>query len=218
MLLQNLGLLSSDPAEFVRLLIMVAFGLTIAITLHEFSHAYVAHLLGDDTARRHGRISLNPLAHLDPMGTLLLLVAGFGWGKPVPVNSSFLRSPVRWSMAAVAVSGIVTNLLTATLIALPIRLNLFSNYALITLLAYTVEINVVLAIFNLIPLPPLDGFNLLSAALSGRVMRSLGPAIRWGPAILLGLLVVDGFFPTNIISTVIGWPVNHITSALLGLG
>ncbi len=218
MILQNLDLLSSNPAEFVRLLFMVVFGLTIAITVHEFSHAYVAYRLGDDTARRNGRVSLNPLAHLDPMGTLLLFIAGFGWGKPVPVNTSYLRPPVRWSMAAVSVAGVCANLLVATLTALPIRLGLLDNIAVITLLAYIVEINVVLAIFNMIPIHPLDGFNLISSALPRSVMSPLTPIIRYSPFLLLAVIVADNFFPVNILGTVIGWPVNRIAGALLGLG
>ncbi len=128
MILQNLDLLSSDPAAFVRLILTVIFGLVIAITVHEFSHAYVAFRLGDDTAQKKGRLSFNPFAHLDPMGTLLIFIAGFGWGKPVPVNTNLLRQPVRRSMAAVSVAGVFANLLTATVIALPFRSNLISYY------------------------------------------------------------------------------------------
>jgi Zn-dependent protease len=220
MILQNLDLLTSAPADFVRLLVIVAFGLIIAITVHEFSHAYVAHLRGDETARLRGRMSLNPLAHLDWIGTLMLFVAGFGWGKPVPVDSSYLRRPVRLSWAAVSVAGVCANLLMAILIALPIRLGLvgypFGNFG--TLLAYTVQINIVLAVFNLIPFPPLDGFNILSAALPGHIMRPLVPAMRWGPFVLFGLILIDNFSRTNVIGTVIGWPVNRLTLGLLGLG
>jgi Zn-dependent protease len=220
MILQNFDLLTSAPAEFVRLLIMVAFGLIIAITVHEFSHAYVAHLRGDETARMHGRVSLNPLAHLDWMGTLMLFVAGFGWGKPVPVDSNNLRAPVRLSWAAVSVAGVFSNLLLAAVISLPIRLGLvgypFGNFG--TLLAYMVQINIVLAVFNLIPFPPLDGFNILSAALPANIMRPLVPVMRWGPFILFGLILIDNFSRTNVLATVIGWPVNHLTLGLLGLG
>ena len=217
MILQNLDLLTSNPAEFVRLLFIVVVGLIIAITVHEFSHAYVAYRLGDDTARRKGRVSFNPLVHLDPMGTLLLFIAGFGWGKPVPVNTSYLRPPIRWSMAAVSVSGVFANLLIATLVALPVRLGLPGNDMIMTLLMYTVHINVILAIFNLIPIPPLDGFNIVSSILPRSVLSPLAPAIRYSPFILLAVIVVDNFFPTNIFGTVIGWPVNRITGALLGV-
>ena len=220
MILHNLNLLSSDPAEFVRLLIVTVISLTIAITVHEFSHAYVAFRCGDDTARRLGRMSLNPIVHLDPMGTLLLLLAGFGWGKPVPINSNYLRPPIRLSMAAVSVAGVFSNLLLALIIALPFRLSLISynDSFLIMLLIFTLQINVILAIFNLLPFPPLDGFNILSAALPGRLIRPLAPAIKWGPFLFLGILVMDNLLPTNILGTVIGWPVDQITGALLGIG
>lgn len=218
MILQNLDLLASNPVEFVRLLIVIVFSLTIAITVHEFSHAYVASWRGDDTARKLGRISLNPIVHLDPMGTLLLLFAGFGWGKPVPVNSSALRPPVRLSMAAVSVAGVFSNLLLALIIALPFRLSLinYNNDFLVTLLIFTLQINVILALFNLLPFPPLDGFNLLSTALPIRVMRRLGPVIRYGPFALLLIIVIDIIFPVNILGLIIGWPVNHVVGGLLG--
>jgi Zn-dependent protease len=217
LILQNLDLLSSNPAEFILLLFIMVFGLIIAITVHEFSHAYAAYRLGDDTARKNGRVSLNPLVHLDPMGTLLLFIVGFGWGKPVPVNKSYLRPPVRWSMVAVSVAGVCANLLTATLLALPVRLGLLGNETIITLLVYTVQINVVLAIFNLIPVPPLDGFNIISSVLPERVMRPLAPVLKYAPFILLAVILLDNIFPINILGTVIGWPVNHLTDALLGL-
>lgn len=217
MILQNLDLLTSNPVEFFRILFFVVIGLIIAITVHEFSHAYIAHRLGDDTARRNGRVSLNPLVHLDPMGTLLLFIAGFGWGKPVPVNSSYLHQPVRWTMAAVSVAGVFTNLLTATLMALPVRLGLLNNDTIMTLLLYTVQINVVLAVFNLIPIPPLDGFNIISSLLPQSVIRPLTPVIKYAPFILLAVIVLDNIFPINILGTVIGWPVNYITGALTGL-
>jgi Zn-dependent protease len=217
MILQNLDLLTSDPVVFIQLLFITAVSLIIAITLHEFSHAYVAYRLGDDTARKKGRVSLNPLVHLDPIGTLLLFIAGFGWGKPVPVNTSFLRPPVRWSMAAVSVSGVFINFLTAMLVALPVRLGLSGNETVMTLLVYTVQINIVLAIFNLIPIPPLDGFNIISSILPSSVMTPLAPAIRYTPFVLLAVIVIDNLFPTNIFGTLIGGPVNSITGALLGL-
>lgn len=219
MILRNIDLLRSDPAAFVRFLVIVAFGLAVAITVHEFSHAYVAYRRGDDTARMHGRISLNPLVHLDPMGTILLLAAGFGWGKPVPVNYRLLIPPVRWSMIAVSVAGVFANLLTAAVIALLFRLNLIGdNDFLVTLLLSTLQISVLLAVFNLLPFPPLDGFNILSAALPGRLMRPLAPAFKWGPFLFLGIIIMDSLLPTNILGTVVGWPVRQITGALLGIG
>ncbi|MEW6034165.1 MAG: site-2 protease family protein, partial [Chloroflexota bacterium] len=158
MLLGSIDLLQQDPLEFLRLLMMVAISLTIAITVHEFSHAFTAHRLGDDTAKRLGRVSLNPMVHLDPMGTLLLFLVGFGWGKPVPVNPLYLRHPAKWSMAAVSFSGAFANIITAAFVGLLTRftLNAWPD-VLIELLKYVVVLNLVLAFFNLIPVPPLDG-------------------------------------------------------------
>lgn len=218
MILLNLDLLTSNPVEFVRLLVMIAFGLIIAITVHEFSHAYVAFRLGDDTAHNQGRTSFNPFVHLDPIGTLFIFLAGFGWGKPVPVNASLLRRPVRRSMAAVSIAGILANLLIAAVIGLPFRFISLPNEVLMNLVLYTVQINVVLALFNLIPCPPLDGFNLLSTVLPERAMVSLAPVLRWAPFMLLAVLLIDNFLPVSILGTVIGWPVNHVTGALFGLG
>ncbi len=217
MIFQNLDLLSSDPVGFVRLVLTVLFGLIIAITVHEFSHAYIAFRLGDDTARNQGRISFNPLVHLDPMGTLLLFVAGFGWGKPVPVNTNLLRRPVRRNMAAVTVAGVMANLLIAAVIAFPFRFIDFPDEILMNLAVFTVQINIVLAFFNLLPVPPLDGFNLLSAALPERIMRPLAPVIRWIPLMLLAVLVIGNFLPINILGTIIRWPVDRVTDALFGV-
>ncbi len=220
MILQNLNLLSSNPAEFFRVIVVIIFGLTIAITVHEFSHAYVAFRCGDDTAHRLGRMSLNPLVHLDPMGAILLLLAGFGWGRPVPVNSSNLRQPIRLNMAAVSVAGVFSNILLAFIIALPFRLSLinYDDSFLVTLLIFTIQINIILAVFNLLPFPPLDGFNLLSTVLPTQVMRSLGPIIRYGPFVLLIIIVIDIISPVSILGLIIGWPVNHVVGGLLGFG
>ncbi len=217
MIFQNLQLLTSAPVEFIRLLLVIFFGLIIGITVHEFSHAFIAYRLGDDTAQRLGRTSFNPLVHLDLLGTLMLFLVGFGWGKPVPVNASNLRAPVRLSMAAVSVSGILANMLTAAVIALLVRFGPVGYpKVILVLLMFTVQINVLLAFFNLIPFPPLDGFNIMASLLPDSVMRSVAPAVKWGPFIFLTVLIMDNLFPINILGTVIGWPVSLVTRALLG--
>src|SRR5512135_1270024 len=122
-LLRNLGELTSNPRNFFYIFFLWAFGLIVAITVHEFSHAYVAYRRGDDTAARLGRVSLNPIVHLDVMGTILLLAVGFGWGKPVPVNATYLRPPRRASFAMVSVAGVTANLVVAALVAMAFRLH-----------------------------------------------------------------------------------------------
>lgn len=217
MFLLNLDLLSSDPARFMRFVLIALCGLIIAITVHEFSHAYIAFRLGDDTAHRQGRISLNPLVHLDLMGTLLLLLVGFGWGKPVPVNKDRLRRPVRRNMAAVSAAGIIANLLIAAAIAFPFRYINISDDIIIDFVVFTVRINIVIAFFNILPVPPLDGFNILSAALPDRIMQQLVPVIRWIPLLLLAVLIIDTLIPVSVIGAIIGWPVNYVTRVLFGV-
>ncbi|HEU5288113.1 MAG TPA: site-2 protease family protein, partial [Candidatus Limnocylindria bacterium] len=153
-----------DPIQFAAFAIAIVLG----ITVHEFMHAYVAHRLGDDTARLLGRLSLNPMAHLDPFGTLLLVLAGFGYGKPVPFNESRLRSAL--GVTFVALAGPLANLALAAVAAIPLRFGtaevLGGVYA--GILQYVVFMNCVLAIFNLIPIPPLDGSNVVYGLLSPR--------------------------------------------------
>lgn len=157
MLIQELFI---NPAQFV---IAIA-ALLIALSVHEAAHAFVADYLGDETPRRMGRLTLNPLAHLDPMGTILLLIAGFGWGKPVIINERNFKNPVADNIK-VSLAGPFSNFLTACFFALLARFFFFgepwqSLFLLITML------NLVLMVFNLIPVPPLDGSHLISVFLS----------------------------------------------------
>src|SRR5437879_7278040 len=146
---------AQDPIAFVGFVVAILLG----ITVHEFMHAYAATRLGDDTARLMGRLSLNPMAHLDPFGTLLIVLAGFGYGKPVPFNESRLRSTL--GVTAVALAGPLANLGLAALFAIPLRFGAASllGGAYQTTLIEIVGLNCVLAIFNLAPIPPLDGAN-----------------------------------------------------------
>lgn len=151
-------------------IIGITIGMLAGITLHEFSHAYVADQLGDHRVRALGRVSLNPLRHLDPLGTLLLATIGMGWGKPVPVVQASLRSG-RTGMAVVAVAGPLTNLLVAIGFSVVLRLLGVIGLAGPTvdeLLYWAVVVNVLLAILNLLPIPPLDGSALLYAVLPPR--------------------------------------------------
>ena len=162
----------ANPGMLFSLLISVP-GVLIAITFHEFAHAFVADKLGDDTARREGRLSLNPLDHLDPIGTVLLLFAGFGWGKPVHVNPRNYTRKISMEKgeALVSIAGPVMNLLLAIIFAI-IYYGIYkladSSFLLSTIggilmkiIASTVSINVGLGLFNLIPLPPLDGSKVI---------------------------------------------------------
>ncbi len=149
--------LFSNPITVLGILL----GLLIGLVLHEFAHAWVADRLGDDTARLAGRLSLNPRAHLDLYGTLFLLIAGIGWGKPVPINPSRLKSPTRDEIL-ISLSGPATNFMIALIVGLSLRLfgpslTPANSFALSSI----TYINILLGIFNLLPIPPLDGSKII---------------------------------------------------------
>jgi Zn-dependent protease len=185
-----LSLLVQEPLVF---LVIVA-ALVFTLSVHEFSHAWVARLLGDRTAEREGRLTLNPLAHLDPFGFLLILLAGFGYAKPVPYNPYNLKYPV-WGPAMIAAAGPGSNLFFGFLFAFLYGFAapfLGPNNLLVAALWFLGRINFALMLFNLIPLPPLDGSKALLSALSGPQYQS---ARYWletqGPILLLGLIILD---------------------------
>lgn len=189
--------LFGDPAVFLQRLVLQIPALLLAVTVHELAHALVADRLGDPTARRQGRITLNPLPHIDPLGALAFVIAGFGWAKPVPVNAFNLRHPVR-DMALVAVAGPLSNfvmaflgLLTLGLVA-PLIQSPFIAEPVRGMLLYIYLFNLGLGIFNLIPLPPLDGGHFLPYFLPrGSRWALLQQVEQMGPIILI-LLVVSG--------------------------
>ncbi|THF71913.1 site-2 protease family protein [Deinococcus sp. Arct2-2] len=193
-----LSLLNSNPTAFV----IIALALALSLTVHEFAHAYVADKLGDPTPRRYGRVTLNPGKHLDPLGTLLLLVAGFGFAKPVPINPANLG---RWGVLWVSAAGPISNLLIAFVAAILLRV-LPQNDLTFQVLLTVLGINVVLAVFNLIPIPLLDGSRIL-----GALVPSLGRSLAQFEALPFSFLLVMGFIflarePINgIIRTVQTW-------------
>jgi Zn-dependent protease len=197
-----------NPLAFVAFVIAIVLG----ITVHEFMHAYVAGRLGDDTARMMGRLSLNPMAHLDPFGSLLIVLAGFGYGKPVPFNESRLRSAM--GVSAVALAGPFANVALAALCAIPLRFGgadlLGGAYDLI--LFQIVKWNCVLAIFNLIPIPPLDGSNVVYGLLPPRQRYSWRTFQQYGPILLLLLL----FFGSRILGTIVFGPAQSLIRLLIG--
>lgn len=172
-----------------------------AISFHEFCHGYAAKLVGDPTAERSGRLSLNPLDHFDLVGTLMLLLVGFGWAKPVPINTRYFRHPRR-DLVIVSLAGVAGNILTAVVCVLFLRFLGEPWYRLagragITVLIQMIAINVGLAAFNLIPVPPLDGSRVLEAFLPFRYLRYYYWLERYGMIILLVLLmtgIVDVLF------------------------
>jgi Zn-dependent protease len=168
--------------------------LLIAFTIHELAHALSADYLGDDTPRRMGRISLNPIVHLDPIGTLVLLVAGFGWAKPVMVNPYQMRGDPRRNMAIVALAGPVSNIFMAILASIPFRLGLLEFTfrsgggtlpSLDFIMTLFLWINIILAVFNMIPVGPLDGLKVLRGVLPREMSGFLDPLEQYGMILLL---------------------------------
>jgi Zn-dependent protease len=181
----------------VNMLIWLA-SLLIAITVHEFMHAWTANYLGDSTPARAGRVTLNPLKHLDPIGTIMLLLVRFGWGKPVPINPNNFKNP-RVGSALTAVAGPMSNFLLANVFALTYRLSDAAGTLWGEFLVSAIFLNLVLMVFNLLPIPPLDGskfFALFFPSLEDRKFESYGPFILMIFIILGGsviLLPVIGF-------------------------
>jgi Zn-dependent protease len=169
----------------------ILLGMLAGITTHEFSHAAVADQLGDHQPRALGRVSLNPLRHLDPLGTALLVLVGIGWGKPVPVNVAALR-PGRAGMAFVAGAGPVANVMVALILALAYRAFDLTGTggAVLQLIYVATVVNLLLAILNLIPIPPLDGFAVLTALVPPRWEYSIRRYQGYGVVLLLLLLIL----------------------------
>ncbi len=197
----------SSGSTWTEILIMMAYlvpALLIGFSFHEAAHAYAAFRAGDPTARNLGRMSLDPLRHLDPMGTLMLLLVGFGWAKPVPINPRNFRTPRRDEFV-VSIAGILTNFVLAFFaMGLYVLLSTKGWYdrlgVILNFLIYLVQINVVLAVFNLIPLPPLDGHHLVTAVFP-RTERFYYSIARYGFWILIGVLFILNQF--NILETVV---------------
>ncbi len=203
MLITALSQFRDNPPAFFAFLIASMAALVAGLSFHEFSHAWSANQMGDDTAKRAGRLTLNPLKHLDPMGTVLMFVAGFGFARPTPVNPYRLRpGPVK-GRALVAAAGPLSNFLIAAIAIIPLRLGLFdaptslnqignaSGSELVGLgLVFLVFLNVTLAVFNLIPIPPLDGFDVMLGIIPSALRQQIEPLRQYGPAGIIILLIL----------------------------
>jgi Zn-dependent protease len=221
----------------VNLVVAILAALVVGITVHEFSHALAAFSQGDTTARDRGRLTLNPIRHLDPVGTTMIVITalagirGFGWGKPTPVNGSNMRNG-RASMALVSVAGVVANFVVACLIGVVLRegvledlvrsgaLSLPNARFIATILFTVVEVNLALAVFNLIPLAPLDGFGILINLLPIGIAAKLAKYAHWGPGILMLIIFAPQFVPglsqVNLLGSVTGPPITALERFILG--
>lgn len=221
-MLRFLNEFSDNPAALFAYLGAFCVAFITGIAFHEFSHAWTANELGDDTAKRMGRVTLNPIKHLDPLGTILLLLIGFGWGKPTPVNPYRLRNGVKRGNLMVAAAGPLSNFFFAAAAALPLRLGLIDSVASFNnigdatgmeivglFLVFTIYINVLLGVFNLIPLAPLDGFKVAVGLLPGELSRELDKLSKWGPGILMTLFVLSWIAPQY---NVLGWFLGGVSS------
>ncbi len=206
-----------DHLDVLVILIPV---LVFALCFHEFSHAFVAYLLGDDTAEKQGRLTLNPLAHLDFMGSMMILFVGFGWAKPVPVNPLNLRDK-RTGMIKVAFAGPASNLLLALICGIVIRLinyyNISIDESVGSALYLFLFINIALAIFNLLPIAPLDGSQIF-----GSIISRKNPELAWklqvnGPKVLLGVILFSIITGISILGKIMGPFINFFMYIFAGL-
>lgn len=198
-----LSLLMNNPVTFL----LLAVPLLYSVILHEIAHGLVASWFGDNTAKYSGRLTLNPMAHLDLMGTLMLFFVGFGWAKPVPVNYNNLNNS-RFGIMAVALAGCITNILLATVAIFLMQLQVFNtNPAFATIFPIVIKINIILAAFNLIPIPPLDGSKVLMGFLPEEAQSNLARIEPYGFFIIIILLYTGILYPV----------IDFIQSILYGL-
>jgi len=236
LLLTYSELLGIDVRLFLVFAGSVATALVLGIAFHEFSHAFTAYMLGDPTAKLQGRVTLNPICHLDPTGTAFLLLGGFGWGKPTPVNPYRLRNGPKTGRAMVAGAGPVSNIIMATVAAIPLRLGLVEwsspflvprsvadwglNEYLSLFLTAIIIFNIFLAVFNLLPLAPLDGFAVAVGLLPGDLSREVAKLEQYGPAILMALILLP--FVTqgeiSILHQIMSPVINGLTELIAGGG
>jgi len=204
-------------------LLLIAPPILFALTVHEFSHAYVAFSYGDDTAKQAGRLTLNPIKHLDPLGTIMLFIVHIGWAKPVPVNPRLLRNPKK-DMLWISAAGPLSNMFIALISGLLYRL-LFAAFgypaegsfidSLMLMVKFSLTINLVLAVFNILPIAPLDGSKILYGILPASYRNFIFFLERYGPFILIGLIIIGRATNISILGALI-WPFVKFFSKLFG--
>jgi Zn-dependent protease len=211
-------MLNLSLASLVSRLLILA----VALPVHEFAHAWTAEQLGDDTPRINGRLTLNPLAHLDVLGSLMLMLVGFGWARPVPVNPYAVRRRTPAGLMLVSAAGPFANLLLAILAAVPFRAGLLDPRGVTSgalsiseILLEFIFINLILLFFNLIPLAPLDGEKVAEYLLPRTGQEFLERIRPYGPIILMLLLVLGSVGGINLLGTLIGTPAARVLGLLV---
>jgi len=204
--LSRISQLIQNPLQFLYVLPAIIIGLTV----HEWAHAYVAYRLGDPTARNMGRMTLNPLAHIDPIGFIMLLLVGFGWAKPVPINSrnfkNFKRDDIIVSLAGIFTNIIVAFVFSFVYVAGILKWGLGTNEAFMSIIGSIITINLALAIFNLLPIYPLDGSHVAESLFMHKIPRFFMFLRQYGQIILLALLL------TGAVSFVLSYLISGISS------
>jgi len=196
--------------------------LVIAFTVHEFMHAFVAYKFGDWTAKNAGRLTLNPLVHLDPLGSIMLLVAGFGWAKPVPVNPYVIKQKSPAGLMLVALAGPLSNLAMAALgggffrLLFALRTHWMPPEWLVSFLAQFIIINIMLFLFNMLPIAPLDGEKVMEYTMPTRWATAFETLRSFGPYILLALVLVGRFTNVSVFSYLLDKPMSTIFTLLTG--
>lgn len=207
------ALRSGNFSSAIIILLYSLLGVMVAMTVHEWAHAFAAYKLGDPTAKNLGRMSLDPLKHMDPIGTICLVLFGFGWARPVMVNPRNLKN-YRRDDAIISLAGPIMNLLTAFLFLGIYFLVLFTfgitNEIVLNILNYIISINLGLGIFNLIPIPPLDGFHVINSIFIRKSFKVVEFLQRYGFIILI-VLLASGVL-TNIMTIVENWILNGFFS------
>jgi len=231
MLISYYKLLVGDPSSFLKLLTIICVSVLIAITVHEFCHAFIARILGDRTAQHLRRLTLNPFRHLDPLGAGMLLVVGFGWGRPVPVNVRNLRVG-KIGITLVALGGPISNVLLAFILAMLIRLDLLSwsspyyltpsslmsgslKDTLSQFVSMTIHFNLLLGLFNLIPIPPLDGSKMVEGLTPSKYYFLYQRLESYGPIVLVCIIGLDITFNTGLLWRIIGYPLESLTQMII---
>lgn len=210
-------MLNLDPVSLISRLIT----LVVALTFHEFAHAKVADMYGDTTPRMNGRLTLNPLAHLDPLGSIMMIAVGFGWARPVPVNPFALGRRSSSAFMVVSLAGPLSNLLLAILAAIPLRLSLVNPLTndftslIYQFLIQFILINLTLTFFNLIPLAPLDGEKVADYLLPPRWSEIFDRIRPYSPLILLALLFVLPRIGIDVLGTLIYPPIRAVFDLLV---